>query len=569
MEEQIMIRNHTTELSDCKKEWFFNDRYQCWCLEDILYTPRATTPKFQRLSIFVPAPYMKEGGEINFDGVMNDYTAKTVPVIFENNSAGYMQMPHVWLDGPRCYAHPYLKQGYVYVSCGNRGHESKDKEGRLCGKSPINLVDLKTAIRFIRHNAGNIPGDMNKIISVGWSAGGAMSTLLAVTGNNENYHTLLEENGAFMEESDAVYAAQIYCPIIDLEHADLAYEWMFVADKENEASPAGPAGVMNPFEEALSRKLEKKYIAYFNSLALKNPENGELLVINEDGRSGTGYEYLMKKLGESATIYLKKLENGELPVDYSVEDYLKGNYTCEVPAPMPDSKEDDTNLMRGHAGPGVSLLKTEGKRREPQTLGDMVSRPPKGMERKPFVPPMMEVPGKAKTDWLSWDGKNAVISDLDSYVLNHRRRMKPCTSFDVLGMNSGENKVFGCAEEPAVHFNTQIAEAIEELKEQFPDEYEAYYVGYHKAEGDKELEKRKYLINPLNYIGTKEKSDSAEFYRIRVGASDADTSLSVAMTLACKLKEAGKSVDYQLVWEQPHSEADYAGEVISWIEKIL
>lgn len=203
---------------------------------------------------------MCEGGKINPDGEMNGYTAATAPVIFENNSAGYMQMPHVWLDGPRCYAHPYLEQGYVYVSCGNRGHESKDGSGRFSGKAPINLVDLKTGIRFIRHNCASIPGDMTKLVSIGWSAGGAMSALLAVTGDNENFTPYLEENGAFMDESDSVYAAQIYCPIVDLEHADLAYEWLFGADKENETSPAGPAGVMSPFQEALSAELSSDYI---------------------------------------------------------------------------------------------------------------------------------------------------------------------------------------------------------------------------------------------------------------------------------------------------------------------
>ncbi|MGN1147503.1 MAG: hypothetical protein ACI4TB_03720, partial [Lachnospiraceae bacterium] len=517
------------------------------------YTPKATTPKFQRLSIFVPEAYMKESGEIAPDGEMNGYTANTVPVIFENNSAGYMQMPHVWLEGPRCYAHQYLQQGYVYVSCGNRGHESKDAEGRFCGKAPINLIDLKTGIRFIRHNAAAIPGDMSKIISVGWSAGGAMSTLLAVTGNNSNYEELLKENGAFMEESDAVYAAQIYCPIVDLEHADLAYEWMFAADKENEASPAGPAGVMSPFQEALSGKLAEKYIAYFNSLELKNPEDGSLLTIGEDGRSGSGYEYLMKKLSEAATIFLRKLSNGELPEKYTVEDYRKGNYTCMIPAPAP--------------GPGPDK-KPDGPM-EPPSLGDLVSRPPKGMEREPFVPTMMEVPGRDKTAWLSWDGQTASVSDLDSYVLKHRRRMKPCTSFDVLGMGSGENKVFGSAQKPMMHFNLQIAEAIAELKDDFPEEYVKYYDAYAEACGDKSLEKRKYLINPLRYIGTEEISEQPKYYRIRVGASDADTSLSVSMTLACKLAEAGKTVDYKMVWDQPHSEADYPGEVISWIESIV
>jgi hypothetical protein len=256
-----------------------------------------------------------------------------------------------------------------------------------------------------------------------------------------------------------------------------------------------------------------------------------------------------------------------------VEDYLNGNYTYLAPAPAPapghgkkDEKEMD--LMRGHAGPGVALQEVEHAKEDVPTLGDMVSRPPKGMEKEPFVPPMMEVSGKEKSAWLSWDGTAATLKDLDSYVLNHRRRMKPCTSFDVLAKNSGENKVYGSAEDATVHFNVEISEALEELKEQFPKEYETYYEAYRTAVGNEVLERQKYLINPLNFIGSEEKSDAAEHYRIRVGASDADTSFSVSMTLACKLAQAGKDVDYALVWDQPHSEADYPGEVIDWIERI-
>jgi hypothetical protein len=356
---------------------------------------------------------------------------------------------------------------------------------------------------------------------------------------------------------------------------------MFGSDKENENSPAGPSGVMNDFQEALSKRLSAKYIEYFNGLKLKNPKNGEMLEIGADGRSGSGYSYLMEKLNESATKFLGKLDNGELPEKYSVEDYLKGNYSFMAPAPPPEKKDDDVDLMRGHAGPGVALQRMENGHgpeghgssdhapMEPPSLGEMLSRPPKGMEREPFAPPMMEMPGKDKTKWLGWDGQKATVSDLDSYVLNHRRRMKPCTSFDVLGKNSGENKVFGTPHENAVHFNSIIADAISEIKDQFPHEYDTYFEAYDKASGDSELDRRKYLINPLNYIGTDERADQPRYYRIRVGASDADTSLSVSMTLACKLAEAGKDVDYALVWDQPHSEADYAGEVIDWIEKIV
>ncbi|MCC8052034.1 MAG: hypothetical protein LIP10_15535 [Clostridiales bacterium] len=580
MFDSIPIINKTLELAEVKDQWFFDDKYQCWCLEDVLYTLKATTPKFQRLSIFVPAPYMKEGGEINPEGSMNGFTAATAPVIMNNNSAGYMEMPHMWLGGPRCFGPQYLERGFVYVTCGNRGRESKDANGKRCGKIPSNLVDLKTVIRFLRHNADVLPGDMEKIISVGWSAGGAMSSLLSVTGNNKNYDPYLEESGAFMEERDDVYAAQIYCPIIDLEHADLAYEWMFSADKENEPSPAGPGGVMTPFEEALSAKLRSAYIQYFNGLGLKNPDTDEPLVLNADGRSGSAYDYLMAKIDGAATKFLTMLNAGELEETYSVEDYIKGNYTYETMAPQggPDEKDDepdDVALMQGHAGPGVALNKPpmggpDGEMpSEPPTLGNMLSRPPKGVPTPPpFEPPMMTVQGKDKSSWLSWDGEQAFISNLDSYVLNHRRRMKPCTSFDILSGKSGENEVYGAPEEASVHFSTAVADAIASLKEQFPAEYAKYYPAYVLATGDSALARQLFLNNPLNFIGTEEESDQAKYYRVRVGASDADTSFMIGMTLALELANAGKPVDYALVWDKPHCEADYPGEVCDWIESI-
>lgn len=548
--EQVNITNKTMEISECRHAWFFDEKYRCWCLEDVLYTDRAAVPKFQRLSIFVPEPYMSEGGKINLQGHMNGYSAKTVPVIFANNSAGYMQMPHVWLEGPRCSAQQYLERGFVYVSCGNRGRETRDENGKLCGKSPVNLVDLKTAIRFLRHNRAVLPGDFDHIVSVGWSAGGAMSTLLAVTGNSEDYLPFLAENGAFLDERDDVFAAQIYCPIIDLEHADLAYEWMFAADHENEDSPAGPAGVMTPFQEALSAELKQRYISYFNSLKLVNPQTRETLCIGADGRSGSGYEYLMKCLDESATDYLQRLQSGRMKETCSPADYLAGEYEYQKEAPKGGPKEDE---------------KAPAAR---PSLGDLVSRPPKGVPFRDMRPPMITVKGSDKSSWLSWDGEAAHICDLDSYVQNHRRRMKPCTSFDTLNMDSGENEVFGTNEHPFMHFNKEISDAILALREQFPEEFEKYYAAFAQAKDDDKLDERVALINPLNYIGTGKKADAAKHYRIRVGACDADTSLTVGMTLALKLLQTGKDTDYALVWDKPHCDADYPGEVCDWIGRI-
>ncbi|MBQ8621441.1 MAG: hypothetical protein IJ422_03910 [Oscillospiraceae bacterium] len=554
----ITILNKTMELADCRDQWYYDEKHGCWCLEDILYTPAATTPKFQQLSIFVPKALL------NADGSFPE-EAKKVPVVFENNSAGYMQMPHVWLGGPRCYAEQYLEHGLIYVSCGCRGRESRDANGRLI-KGPCTLVDLKTAIRFLRHNREVLPGDWDRIISTGWSAGGAMSSLLAVTGDNENYLPYLEENGAFLEESDAIYAAQIYCPIIDLEHADLAYEWMFCADKENEDSPAGPAWFMTPFKNALSAVLVRRYVEYFNALKLRHPETNELLQLNEDGRSGNAYDYLMERLNDSATDYFVRLEAGKLSQKYSVADYLNGNYMTLAPAPMEAKPERDPGMH--HAGPGMQLPSMGEKPPAPPSLGDLLSRPPKGVPFVDMAPKFIEVPGSVKP-WLTWDGERACISDLDTYVLNHRRRIKPCTSFDKLEMDSGENQAFGTPERDFVHYVADIADAIAELKDAYPAEYAKYYEAYASVASDAALAERVRLLNPLCFIGAEEKSAQAKHYRIRVGACDADTSLSVSMTLALKLQNADcGTVDYALVWDQPHSEADYPGDVLAWIDAI-
>ena len=586
----IPIMNTSAELSEYKDAWTFDEKYSVWCLEDVLYTQKATTPAFQRLSIFVPQAYLNADGTVNEDGTCGRYSAKTAPVVFENNSAGYMQMPHTWLGGPRDMAPQYLARGMVYVTAGSRGRESKGPDGKRNGKSPWTLVDLKTAIRFIRHNAAVLPGNFDHIISVGWSAGGAMSTLIGVTGDNENYLPYLEENGAFLDESDAVYASQIYCPIIDLDHADAAYEWQFRADKENEDSPAGPAAVMTPYQEALSAELSARYIEYFNGLGLKDPVTGEAFVLGEDGRSGNAYDYLMGCLNDSATKYLAYLSAGKLDVDYSAADYIAGNYMVEKDAPLPDGGPDgpdgpgpggpggpggskdeakkDAALLAGHAGPGVALnLSADLPMDEPPSLGMMMLRPPKGQEGEPFAPPTIQVPGDEKSIWLTWDGEKAAISDLDTYVLNHRRRMKPCTSFDTLGADSGENQEFGTPEKDYVHFSALSAAAVDSLKGQFP-EADGYSEAWKEAVGDEALDRRIYLINPLNYIGTDEVCAPTQYFRIRVGAQDADTAFIVSMLLSVKLKNAGKDADYALVWDRPHCEADYPGEVCDWIEEI-
>jgi hypothetical protein len=78
------------------------------------------------------------------------------------------------------------------------------------------------------------------------------------------------------------------------------------------------------------------------------------------------------------------------------------------------------------------------------------------------------------------------------------------------------------------------------------------------------------LLNPMNYIGNPgKKCSTAPYFRIRVGTKDEHTSFTVALNLALALETHTRStVDYAMIWNQGHGNADYEGDLLAWIERI-
>ncbi len=125
-----------------------------------------------------------------------------------------------------------LAAGYVVVIPGVRGRDNQAADGTYYGKAPAAIVDLKAAVRYIRHNDAVMPGNSEWIISRGTSAGGALSALLGASGNSYEYDAYLTALGA-ADEDDSIFASADYCPITDLDHADMAYEWEFGTTARN------------------------------------------------------------------------------------------------------------------------------------------------------------------------------------------------------------------------------------------------------------------------------------------------------------------------------------------------
>ncbi|WP_405624981.1 hypothetical protein [Streptomyces sp. NBC_00016] len=103
-----------------------------------------------------------------------------------------------------------LVAGYVAVEPGTRGRSLTNSDGTPYGTpygtAPAVIVDLKAAVRYVKFTKGRIPGNTDRIVSTGTSAGGAVSALLGASGDSKIYAKYLKEAGA-ADASDSIFAA--------------------------------------------------------------------------------------------------------------------------------------------------------------------------------------------------------------------------------------------------------------------------------------------------------------------------------------------------------------------------
>jgi len=191
--------------------------------EGLFYVTNVEDSAYQTLNVYVP-----------------DGATQQTPIFLRTYVGGYMAskagQPQAGDATGRA-----LKEGYVVVIPGTRGRNStitadkayakvhkgvKVGQTIYTGRAPKAILDLKAAIRYLRHFDKEMAGDAERIITDGTSAGGAMSSLMGATGNHPAYEPLLKAMGAAQERDD-VFVSVCYCPITDLDHADMAYEWLY------------------------------------------------------------------------------------------------------------------------------------------------------------------------------------------------------------------------------------------------------------------------------------------------------------------------------------------------------
>ena len=230
----------------------------------------------QYMNIYVPEEYFN-------NGTVNGYNTQTAPIFMPNAVGGYMpsqaMTPKVENGKPNSVLYA-LSRGYVVASPATRGRTNKASDGNFIGKAPAVIVDLQAATAYLHANDSTMPGNANRIITNGTSAGGAVSLLQGATGNSSDFQPYLQALGAATAATN-VYAVSAYCPITNLDAADMAYEWSYkgitsfnkVTMGQGELPQANVGGNTAPPQRTMQRvNMNADDIAYSNLLSEHFPE---------------------------------------------------------------------------------------------------------------------------------------------------------------------------------------------------------------------------------------------------------------------------------------------------------
>ena len=566
-------------------KWKYNSDGKVYWQTGISYCADPADEEYETLGIFVPAAYMnaKDNGDgtftctINSQAAVKGYTADSATIVIPVNTPGYSAM-----TAPTDYvadSASYTAAGFIYVAAGCRGRDAG---------APAGVTDLKAAIRYIRYNDGVIPGDVDRVFSFGMSGGGAQSALLGATGDSEDYEPYLTAIGAVSGVSDAVTGSMCWCPITELDYADEAYEWNLGSTRTD----------LTEQEQTLSNGMAEAFAQYINDLGLKDSSGNVLtLTESEEGiyQSGTYYEYLKGVVETSLNNFL---EDTTFPYTVETKKGPRGG------GGRPDGKQAQGTSDENKAGDDTAKIRAEKNRKasEEKTPEDKNADGDAASDKGNGAPDFYAIDGvdrnlstggvtlsgtyetvqdyidalNADGTWVNYDGatNTATITSIADFTNACKRASKGIGAFDALDESQAENTLFGYGDGTTSHFDATLAELLKDD--------ETYGAAFTEAmektdsQGNTVTE-RGNMYNPLyylsNYYDGYQKSTVADYWRIRTGIAQSDTSLTTEVNLVLALRNYGADVDFAPIWGEGHTMAESTGDsvtnFIEWVNKCL
>ena len=449
-----------------------------------------------------------------------------------------------------------LKEGYVIVSYGGRSRANEPVDGKYLGHSPSIMTDTKAVVRYLRFNKKALPaGDTEKIIVTGTSGGGALSTVVAASGNSPDYYPSLYEIGAAgisrkadgtFESApgygDNVFGVIAYCPITDLGHACPAYEWLF-GDTRKALYASGEMSYPYADEATIletSDALAAMYGAYVDGLGLKD-DAGQAIT------AGNLRDYIAALMREE--------------IGKSIEEFGVEQMTKDV---------EQAIRRRGFGGPmgGRGGQGGPGGQRGPGGFQPGQQGGPGGQSAQPTE-------HRVNNGWVVFNADGTFTYDLDKHLayLARYTTLKVAPAFSNTGLYGNaqsEDTLFGSETDPYSPFNAWSWDHDAQTNQVGRDDTGLSWEDFLQTEDGRRLALQVKMASAIDYL-IEGKSDTAPFWYVRHGMDDRDTSFAVEATLFAAVKNSAKVTDANVgfAWLRPHS-GDYdVPEAYTWLKGIL
>ena len=436
----------------------------------------------QYMNIYVPEEYFN-------NGTVNGYNTQTAPIFMPNAVGGYMpsqaMTPKVENGKPNSVVYA-LSRGYVVASPATRGRTNKASDGNFIGKAPAVIVDLQAATAYLHANDSTMPGNANRIITNGTSAGGAVSLLQGAAGNSSDFQPYLQALGAATAATN-VYAVSAYAPITNLDAADMAYEWSYNG------------------------------ITSFNKVSMGQ---GELPQANVGGNSAPPQRTMQRVNLNADDVAYSNLLNEHFP------DYVNNLQLHDSVGRVLKLDKNGNGTFKNYVKEFIVAAANKA-----QAKGTDLS----------------------KHTYLVRDNKTGTIKDINWEAYNHFvSRSKAPGAFDSRSNDSGENNLFGTSTTDNNHFT--ITAALHDTTSN-PEAY---------VQNAKVVT----MMNPMNYLGSPA-ATNAQFYRIRYGTADSNTSVAIPLIVGTRAQNLGYKVDMATPFDVDHS-GDYdLDELFNWMDNIV
>ena len=175
-------------------------------------------------------------------------------------------------------------------------------------------------------------------------------------------------------------------------------------------------------------------------------------------------------------------------------------------------------------------------------------------------------------------------SALSSFASSYKNATKGLGAFDDYdSKGQAENTLMGIAG-TAGHFDKYLAELVSTYASSYASDFTSDLASTNVDAVGKTVETRLMMYTPLYYLldnityyngGGSGSSTVAPYWRIRSGIKQEDTALNTEMNLALALQahSSVKSVDFETIWGQGHTEAEDSGSAssnfIAWVKECV